>query len=364
MSFREELVRIRNRAARASDLLTEEAAKNALVMPMLKALGYDVFDPDVVIPEFTADVGTKKGEKVDYAIKVGADIALLIECKPTNADISKSHISQLYRYFTVTTARIGVVTNGIEWHFFSDLDKPNIMDSKPFLRFNVLDHSEIELAEVEKFRAQTFDIGNILSAASDLKFMSLITDELRKELETPSEEFVRMIARRVYDGQVTAAVRERFTSLLRACIQEHIREEVNRRLLGAMQPPPAPAPNQPDPSPAREAAPTEALGEASGRDVETTEDEHEAFRIVRSISRSVLPASRIAMRDSQSYCAILADDNNRRPIVRLYFNRSRKRIGVFDKDKAEERIDIESLDDLYSHADKIISAAKLYAERG
>ncbi len=47
---------------------TEEATKNALIMPFISALGYNVFDPTEVVPEFTADVGIKKGEKVDYAI--------------------------------------------------------------------------------------------------------------------------------------------------------------------------------------------------------------------------------------------------------------------------------------------------------
>ncbi len=359
MAFGDELGRLRARAGRAADLQTEEAGKNALVMPMLRALGYDVFDPDVVIPEFTADVGTKKGEKVDYAIRVGLDIAMLVECKPANVDVNKAHASQLYRYFTVTSARIGIVTNGIEWHFFSDLDKPNIMDAKPFFRFNILDHTEADLAELEKFRAQSFDLPNILASASDLKFTSLMADELRKEFAAPSEEFVRMLTRRVYDGQMTAAVRERFTNILRSCVQEAIREEVNRRLLGAMQPPaatPIPAASQ-----ALPAATVLEDGAESQRNVETTEDEEEAFRIVRSIGRKVIAASRITMRDAQSYCAILADDNNRRPIARLYFNGSRKRVGIFDTDKTEERVDLTSLDDLYDHADKIAAAAAQWA---
>ena len=52
-----------------TSIVSEEACKNAFVMPFLNALGYDVFNPEIVVPEFTADVGIKKGEKVDYAIK-------------------------------------------------------------------------------------------------------------------------------------------------------------------------------------------------------------------------------------------------------------------------------------------------------
>ena len=218
MAMNEELGRIRARASRASDLATEEAAKNALVMPFLRTLGFDVFDPEVVIPEFTADVGTKKGEKVDYALRVNGELAILIECKPANVDISQSHASQLYRYFTVTPARIGIVTNGIDWHFFTDLDKSNIMDAKPFFRFSVLTYIDVDIVQLEKFKASNFNLANILSTASDLKFSSLMTEALKKEFTTPSEELVRLFTRRVYDGQITSAVRERFSEIFRSCV--------------------------------------------------------------------------------------------------------------------------------------------------
>jgi len=361
MAFGDDLARIRSRAGKASDLATEEAAKNALVMPLLRALGFDVFDPEVVIPEFTADVGTKKGEKVDYALRVNGQLAVLIECKPANVDIGKAHASQLYRYFTVTPARIGIVTNGIDWHFFTDLDKPNIMDAKPFFRFNVLTYVDSDLAQLEKFQASAFDLSSILSTASDLKFTSLMAEELRREFAAPSEDLVRLFTRRVYDGQMTFAVRERFSAILRSCVQEVIREEVNRRLLGAIQPPPALVPSAPA---AEVQAPIESAGQPSGgRDVDTTDDEREAFRIIRSIGRQAIPATRITMRDAQSYCAILADDNNRRPIARLYFGGTRLRIGIFDASKSEERIELSSLDDLYSHADRLLAAVSQYADK-
>jgi hypothetical protein len=306
-------------------------------------------------------VGTKKGEKVDYAIRVNGDLALLIECKPTNVDISKAHASQLYRYFTVTSARIGIVTNGIDWHFFTDLDKPNIMDAKPFFRFSVLTYVDADLAQLEKFHAAAFDLGNILSTASDLKFTSLMTDELRKEFTSPSEDLVRLFTRRVYEGQITSAVRERFSAILRSCVQEVVREEVNRRLLGAIQPPPplaSPVLNNETGS-----AADDVKQPTSVRDPETTDDELEAFRIIRSIGRQAIPASRITMRDAQSYCAILADDNNRRPIARLYFTQTRLRIGIFDASRSEERFDLTNLDDLYGHADRLLAAVAQYGDK-
>lgn len=114
VTLREQLITLRNRAERSSELLTEEATKNALIMPMLKTLGYDVFDPSIVIPEFTADFGVKKGEKVDYAIRIGGEIQILVECKPVHSDLASVHASQLYRYYSVTKARFGILTNGRE----------------------------------------------------------------------------------------------------------------------------------------------------------------------------------------------------------------------------------------------------------
>ncbi|MCX7373147.1 MAG: hypothetical protein NTW56_12070 [Alphaproteobacteria bacterium] len=155
-------------------------------------------------------------------------------------------------------------------------------------------------------------------------------------------------------------MRERFTSILRTCVQEAIREEVNRRLIGALQPPPAGSAHIAVSEPSNEAQPT---GNLPARDVDTTDDELEGFRIIRSIGRKAIAANRIVMRDAQSYCAILADDNNRRPIARLYFSETRLRIGVFNADKIEERIDLKSIDDLYEHADKILSAVEQYAQK-
>src|SRR5689334_11303987 len=94
----------------AGDIQTEEATKNAMIMPLIAALGYNVFNPREVTPELHADVGVKKGEKVDYAIIVGGKPAILFECKWHGADLSKEHASQLYRYFSVTDARFGVLT--------------------------------------------------------------------------------------------------------------------------------------------------------------------------------------------------------------------------------------------------------------
>ena len=118
---------------------TEEATKNAMVMPFIQILGYNVFDPLEVTPELVADIGTKKGEKVDYAILRDGLPIILFECKKAGADLHINHASQLFRYFHVTSARFVVLTNGLVYRFFTDLEQPNKMDEKPFFEFNILD---------------------------------------------------------------------------------------------------------------------------------------------------------------------------------------------------------------------------------
>lgn len=208
-------------------LLTEEAAKTALVMPFLQALGYNVFNPSEVVPEFTCDVGTKKGEKVDYAICEGGKIKMLIECKPANVELSSNHASQLFRYFATTDCRVAVLTNGVIFKFFSDIDQPNRMDDKPFYTLFLENVRKHDLKILDSFTKAGFDIDKIVREAGDLKLQSLVYKELLAEFQQPSEEFVKLIAARVQTGRFTAQVRESFTPLIVSSVAALIRDKVN-----------------------------------------------------------------------------------------------------------------------------------------
>ena len=131
--------------------------QNALIMPFISALGYNVFDPTEVVPEFTADVGTKKGEKVDYVImREGKPDPILIEAKAATCNLDDAHCSQLYRYFSVTDARFGVLTNGIHYRFFSDLEAPNKLDVRPFLEVDMRSLTDNVVDELEEVRQGVF----------------------------------------------------------------------------------------------------------------------------------------------------------------------------------------------------------------
>ncbi len=177
--------KIRELAARVPKQLdyctTEEATKNALVMPFINALGYNVFNPREVIPEFTADFGTKKGEKVDYAVCQDSQPVMLFECKSSGTDLNKVHASQLYRYFSVVPqARFGVLTNGVEYRFFSDLESPNRMDDKPFFTFNILDFQTRQCLHVH--RRYGMHVGQSSSDIQALRFVQQVESVIQESL--------------------------------------------------------------------------------------------------------------------------------------------------------------------------------------
>lgn len=337
--------RLNELAKRTADhrevLLTEEAAKTALVMPFIQSLGYDVFNPSEVVPEYTADVGTKRGEKVDYAICDGSKIRILVECKPSTSPLNLNHASQLFRYFSVTDARLAILTNGVVYQFYSDVENVNKMDDKPFFTFSMDALKPGDIRTIEKFSKQSFDIDKIIQEAGLLKLQSLLRKELEAEMAEPSEEIVRMLASRVHEGRVTAQVRESFGKLIVSTFGAIIRDKVNERLSTAL--------NAGAPDPSEDPMPDEA--EESG--IVTTAEELSGFHIVQAVASKLVKPNRVIMRDAKSYCAILMDDNNRKTIARLHFNGlTTKYLGTFDG-KTETRHLISDLTEIYQHVSAI-----------
>jgi hypothetical protein len=191
-------------------ITTEEATKNAFIQPFLQLLGYDPFDPRVVVPEFTSDIGTKKKEKVDYAVMKDGNPIMLFECKTCGACLDSGKANQLHRYFQNTpTARVGVLTDGIVYEFYSDLDRPNIMDPKPFMVFDFGSVDESLIPELEKLAQGQFDEDNTLNAAQNLKYMRQIKRLLAEQLDTPGDDFVRVFASQVHNGPLRANILNR-----------------------------------------------------------------------------------------------------------------------------------------------------------
>lgn len=349
MDFKDEILQFAKRVDRLlPQIKTEEATKTSLIMPFLKILGYDVFDPFEVQPEFIADIGIKKGEKVDYAILRDEKPVILIECKHY-ADGLDPHNSQLFRYFHTTEAKFSLLTNGLEYRFYTDLVTANKMDEKPFFEFKITDIKDTEIVELRKFHKSVFDLDSISSAASELKFFNELTILATAEMQAPTDEFVRYFAKQVYPSVVTAKVLEQFTPLVKRVFTQLVQDQISERLKSALK------------KETESESQTTALTTEPEPLVVTTQDEIDGFLIIKSILRKDIEVGRVFMRDSQSYCGILLDDNNRKPICRLYFTPNRLRIGLFDKDKKESKHDLERLDDIYNFSEHILETISNYA---
>ena len=359
MEFTERVSALSSKVQKQRDMTqTEEAAKNAFVMPFIATvLGYDVFDPREVVPEFTADVGVKKGEKVDYAIMLDNEVQMLVECKKANGELRVEHASQLYRYFSVTNARIAVLTNGVEYQFYTDLEAPNRMDSKPFMVLDLGDVDESLLPELRKLTKASFDLNSVIDAAEKLKYLGAIKRALAEQFQEPDAEWVKFFAGRVYDKSFTRRAREQFTPLVREATSAFLDDQVNIRLKKALE---ATRPQQDE----VESVSSDEVAEEDlerGTGIETTLEELEGYQVVKAIACSEVKPQRIAHRDSKSYFAILLDDNNRRPIARLHFNsRSKKYLGIFDAAKNETRYPLKSIDEIYLHAEEIRASVRGY----
>lgn len=333
---------------------TEEATKNAFVLPFIQILGYDIFNPIEVIPESICDIGTKKGEKVDYVIKKDDEPILIIECKHWK-EKPDAHNSQLHRYFHVSKARFGVLTNGHVYNFYADLERPNIMDEKPFFTLDLSNLKSSSIKILENFTKSDYNLENILDSAEALKYIKAIRNEFEKEIQDPSDEITKLLVSRFFDKSITASRLATFKEYTKKAFANSINESISFRLKNAL--------NMNESLPSKSAEEINPIDDNSTELPKfiTTEEEIEGSQIVKAILREQLSASRIAFRDTQSYFGILLDDNNRKPICRLHFNSSNKYLELFNngKDNGEKKL-LHSVDDIYNYKTELLDTLKIY----
>lgn len=356
MDFKDAIKQLGDRVEKLKDnILTEEATKNAFIMPFINALGYDVFNPLEVIPEMNCDIGSKKGEKIDYAIIKDGEPIILIECKHWKQNLNL-HDNQLLRYFTVSKAKFGVLTNGIVYRFYTDLKEANIMDEKPFLEVDITDIRDNQIEELKKFHKSYFDVNNIISSASELKYMGELKAIIKEEFANPSHDFVKFFASRVYDGAMRQVVIDQFTPLVKRSLSSHVSDIIAERLKGALD---ANQEVQKQEEDTHEEAAIEPTSDKP--EIITTEEELESFRIVKSMLRPYVDINRIVYRDTISYFGVLLDDNNRKPICRMRFNGVHKKYFVtIDAEKKEVKHEISSLDDIYNYLEELKATIAMY----
>lgn len=325
--FTKELEKLSQRIVNLKDnIKTEEATKNALILPFFQTLGYDVFNPMEFTPEFIADVGIKKGEKVDYAIISENNPIILIECKSVNEQLH-NHDSQLFRYFGTSSSKFGILTNGVEYRFYTDLEEPNKMDSKPFLELNLLKLKDNVIRELFKFKKENFDINNISSSAYELKYMNLLKTFLNEQLEQPKEDFVKYLLTEVYEGVKTKTIIDRFTPTVKNTLNIFINERVTDRLNAALNS------NTKNETVQVENDNSDLLETKDKEEIITTPEELESYSMVKVIASELIDPERIFYRDNRSYFNILLDDNIRKWIMRVYFTKNKTQFILNDEAK-------------------------------
>ena len=353
MGFNETVKQFAQRIVCLKDAIqTEEATKMSMVVPFFQILGYDVFNPSEFCPEYIADVGVKKGEKIDYAILKDSTPTVLIECKWCGENLDK-HASQLFRYFATSPAKFGILTNGLVYKFYTDLEEANKMDLIPFLELNLESLKDAHINELKKFCKANFDSNQIFSTAEELKYTNLMRDALQAELDSPSEGFVRHILSTVYDGPKTQKVIEKFMPIVKKSFSGLINEIVTSKISTALS-----DNNEQEASVEIDEDAIEPIIAESK--IVTTEEEIEAFYIIRGILAGVVPVEDIIYRDTESYFGILYKDNNRRPICRINLDKKNKQLMIPDENKKFDRFYIKSLNDLYIYKDKLHDVVKRY----
>ena len=360
MDFKDQFKQLSERVPKLKEqILTEEATKNAFIMPFIQLLGYDVFNPLEVVPEMDCDITKKKGEKIDYAIIKDGEPIMLIECKHWKQDLN-IHDTQLSRYYVSSKARFGVLTNGIKYRFYADLEVANIMDKVPFLEIDIEAAKDAQIEELKKFHKSYFEIENILSSASELKYMSELRNIIKSEFNAPSADFVKLLSKRVYSGAMTQKILEQFTSLVKSAISLYINDIISERLNVAIQSTDKIVSESQDAQKdAIDSTPLPDDKECKNAIV-TTEEELEAYYIIKSILRQHINADRILYKDVQSYFGINIDGKVKQTICRLYFNSKNKSILIFAPDKTEIEHQLNPLDDIYQYQDEIIKSVSNY----
>ena len=362
MDFVDKIKQFSKRAEMIKDsLATEEATKTALIMPFFNLLDYDVFNPIEFVPEYTADIGTKKGEKVDYAIVEDGKPLILIEAKCVNDDLTK-HDAQLFRYFTSTDAKFAILTNGIVYKFFTDLEQANIMDEKPFLEVNLLDINDNKVSELKKFTKNNFDIDTIFNTASELKYTNLIKAQLNNQLNNPSDDFVRFIIGDFYSGIKTSNVVEKFRPIVKKSMKQFVNDFMNDKIKSILNNDEDIVENVKD---EEEITLEEEVSLVENEDTKiiTTEEEIEGFNKVRSILSEVVKPEDISYKDVERYCGILYQNNTRKWICRLYFNSSKKSIVISDEDKNGVRYQLETVSDIYKYKNELLKSIDKYLKK-
>ncbi len=338
-------------------ILTEESTKTSLIMPFFQqVLGYDVFNPQEFVPEYTSSFGVKKDARIDFAILRDGKPTILVEAKNISENIGKLYDSQLAMYLNASKAKFGILTNGIIYKFYTDLEEPNKMDHTPFLEIDLLNLRDSDITELRKFYKDQFNEENISSTASELKYSKEVKKYFATQLETPSDDFVRLIlSSGVYAGQKNQTVIEKFKTIIKKSLNDYMNELMNEKIMAALKK------NSSD----AETETSDQNAESATREIEieTTIEEVEAFYIVKSILSEFVDPKRITYKDTRSYLNVLLDSNSWKWICRIIISDHKKILFIAGENKKEDKHELQSLNDLFQYRAELKQSLNRYLEQ-
>lgn len=375
MNFKEELKRLSLQASeRRKHISNEEMTKQALIIPFLQVLGYDVFNPLEVKPEYIADFGKKKVEKVDYAIFKNDSPIMFIEAKAIGEELG-NHGAQLERYFNATPeVRVAILTNGIEYKFFTDLDKNNIMDENPFFTVDITNFTDSDIEILVQFTRERFETDLIVRSAEELIYTSNLNTKLRELFKNPPDDFVRYLIKDFSDTRITTNVIERFRPIVKKSISMAIVELVSEGLFQNEKEwkENNNIPESPESKEEEIKARPEHKEEPSKKPIITTEEESRCFEIIRTLLADAgRDVSELSSKDTTAYFGIYnksisnwfirinLDSSNKYILTKLPVEKVETHVRELKVEQApkghgESRIFIKSLDDLFQLKDLII----------
>lgn len=375
MTFKDDIQKLSVQVKERKEYITnEEMTKQALIIPFIQILGFDVFNPIEIRPEYSADFGIKKGEKVDYALFKENEPIIFIEAKSVNENLN-NHDAQLARYFNSTKeVKLAILTNGVEYKFFTDLNANNVMDDTPFLNINLLEIKESDIESLNKLRKENFDKDSLITYAEELVYTSTLNESLRRLFSNPSDDFVRFIVKDFSEMRIKSNVIERFRPLVKKAISNAVLDIVSKGLYQQETLTIKKEENINNDSVNRDDLSEIEIGNKVHKGIITTENELKGFNIVKDIlEKNNRDISEINYKDTTNYFSVYLR-NTTRWIIRFNLDASKKNVMTklpveyakniclnkeieqAPKGIGESRVYINSIDELYDLEKYLVDA--------
>jgi hypothetical protein len=362
MDFKDALTSLGQKSAKYSDQLknsTEEATKTALIIPFIQLLGYDVSNPFEVVPEYGAELGQYKDQRVDYGILKDGKAIIIIECKKYGEPLDAKKSAQLLAYFQGASVKVAVLTDGRYYQFYSDLDTPNKMDTSPYMVLDIEKLDESLIPELAKLCKENFDIEKAVSSAEELKYNRAFKAIMAEQLKSPDGDFLRLFMKKASDRVITQKVIDKYTPVLKKALTQFIQDRVNDRLAMAQQLDETDPEKQPNK--ANEDVSNNPESEnGNNSKIETTEDELQGYYIVKSILGAKFGVDNIQYKDYQGFFTVFYKRVGHK-ICKFYFNKEPYMVEIFDSESSD-RVKIDKLEDLYGLSDRLINATNSFAQ--